>query len=56
MDAAEALNARQRARIQRATEAFLMTRPDLNAFDIRFDVMLARPWRYPMHLMDAWRS
>jgi len=46
----------ERRRIARATSAFLMTRPDLAALTLRFDVMLVAPQRPPRHLAGAWRS
>lgn len=54
--ASEAVLARQRRRIMRALEHFLLTRPDLGALDPRFDVMLVVPRRLPRHLPDAWRA
>lgn len=53
--AAEAIGPRQRRRIVRATEAFLMVRPAAAELNIRFDVILVSPWRLPVHLVDAWR-
>lgn len=53
--AAEALLPRQKRRIARAAEAFLLSRPDLAELDLRFDLMLvARSW-LPRHLPGAWR-
>lgn len=54
--AAEAILPRQRRRIARAASAFLMTRPDLAALTLRFDVMLVAPLRPPRHLASMWRS
>jgi putative endonuclease len=54
--AAVALAPRQRRRIARAAEAFLLRRPELAAMAIRFDVMVVEPWRLPKHLPGAWRS
>jgi putative endonuclease len=54
--AAEALAPRQRRRIARATEAFLLSRPDLAALDLRFDLMLVAPRRPPRHWRGAWRT
>lgn len=51
----EDLTRRQRARIVRAAEAFLAPRPELSGLDVRFDVMLVRPWGLPRHIADAWR-
>ena len=53
--AAESIGRRQTARIVRAAGAYLQSRPGLSALDQRFDVMLVRPWRWPVHLADAWR-
>ena len=53
---AAALSPRQRRRIARAAEAFLLVRPDLATMAIRFDVMVVEPRRLPRHLPEAWRS
>ncbi len=53
--AAEALRTRQTGRIARAARAFVQAHPGLGGFDQRFDVMLVRPWRLPVHIVDAWR-
>ncbi len=54
--AAESLSARQRTRIRRAAGHFLAARPATAGLAVRFDVMLVRPWRPPVHLIDAWRD
>ena len=54
--AAAALAARQRRRIARATEAFLLQRSDLAGLDLRFDLMLVAPRRLPRHWRGAWRT
>ena len=53
--AAESLSSRQISRIIRAAEAFVQAHPSLAALDQRFDAILIRPQRWPMHLVDAWR-
>jgi putative endonuclease len=53
--AAAALAPRQRRRISRAAEAFLLSRPDLVGLDLRFDLMLVAPLRPPHHWRGAWR-
>jgi putative endonuclease len=53
---AAALLPRQRRRIARAAEAFLVMRPELAAMAVRFDVMVVEPRRLPRHLPGAWRS
>ncbi len=52
--AASALSPRQRRRIVRAAEAFLVARPDLRGLDLRFDLMLVAPRRLPQHWPGAW--
>jgi putative endonuclease len=54
-NAALALAPRQRRRIARAAEAFLLSRPDLARLDLRFDLMLVAPLRLPKHWRGAWR-
>ena len=54
--AASALAPRQRRRIARAAEAFLLSRPDLAPLDLRFDLMLVAPLRLPRHWPSAWRA
>ena len=54
--AASALAPRQRRRIVRAAEAFLTQRSDLGGLDLRFDVMLVAPRRFPRHWRGAWRA
>ncbi len=54
--AADALGPRQQRRIARAAAAFLKARPGCAGLDVRFDVMLVRRGRLPVHLTDAWRS
>jgi len=50
--AAEALMAEQRAR---AAALFVAARPAFADLDMRFDVVLVAPRRWPRHLADAWR-
>ena len=54
-DAAESIRPEQQARIRRATEWLLASRPDLAALTIRFDAVLVAPGRLPRHVADAWR-
>ena len=54
--AASALAPRQRRRIARAAEAFLIQRSDLADLDLRFDLMLVAPRRLPRHWRGAWRA
>lgn len=54
--AAEAVTPRQQDRLIRAAGWVVAGRPDLAAMQIRFDVMLVTPWRWPKHIVDAWRA
>ena len=53
--AADALQSRQRQRIERAALAYLQRNPELSALRLRFDLMLIVPRRWPRHIIDAWR-
>jgi putative endonuclease len=50
----EANTPRQRRRIEQAAQS-LMRHPSRARLFMRFDMMVARPWRLPYHLKDAWR-
>jgi putative endonuclease len=54
--AAEAVSPRQRSRVARALQYYLKGRTDLAACDLRFDVMLVLPGKWPVHVRDAWRE
>jgi putative endonuclease len=53
--AVEALAGRQRRRITRAAAGFLAAHPQLAGYHARFDVILVVPWRWPRHIINAWR-
>ncbi|WP_225773486.1 YraN family protein [Inquilinus sp. Marseille-Q2685] len=51
-----ALQPRQRERLQRAAILFLAQRPRYaQGHDLRFDLVVVRPWRWPVHIADAWQ-
>jgi len=54
-DAAEAVTARQRARIARAAALYLGARPSLRHKGVRFDAIFVTPRRWPLHVKDSWR-
>ena len=54
-DALESFRVRQQQRLHRAAEDFLARHPAFARFDVRFDVMLVAPRRWPQHIPDAWR-
>jgi putative endonuclease len=51
----EAISAHQCARIGRAAEYYLGSRPRLQNRRVRFDVIVILPFRLPRHVKDAWR-
>jgi putative endonuclease len=53
--AADAITARQRARIARAAALYLGSHPALRDKAIRFDAILVTPRQWPRHVKDAWR-
>ncbi|MDA0262052.1 MAG: YraN family protein [Proteobacteria bacterium] len=53
--ALNALAPRQRRRIERAAAGFLASQPRLGEHTVRFDLVAVIPWRWPLHLTDAWR-
>ena len=51
-DLAHSVTAYQKARIVRAAVYF--SRKTLENFSIRFDVLLIKPWRFPVYIENAW--
>jgi putative endonuclease len=51
----ESISSHQRNRIARTLEHFIMRHPRFARANLRFDVMLATPRRWPMHIKNAWR-
>jgi len=47
---------RQQQRIIRAASAFVQQNPAFAKHDMRFDLMIIRPWRFPRHIRGAWRQ
>ena len=55
-EAADALSPRQQARIARAAQLYLASRPGFAPKGTRFDVVSVIPGSFPRHLRDAWRA
>ena len=51
--AADAVGYQARQRIERAARHWLATRRDANRLSLRFDIIAVRPWRWPVHLQNA---
>jgi putative endonuclease len=54
-EALESITRHQRERLQRTATDYLAKHPYFRNYNARFDVMLVTPWRWPVHLIDAWR-
>ena len=52
--ALDAVSSRQQRRVARAVLAYLQQNPAYLGFNIRFDAVFIRPWRWPQHLRAAW--
>ena len=50
-----AVSQEQRTRIARGAEVFIAAHGEFADYDVRFDVMVVRPWRWPTRVIDAWR-
>lgn len=44
----------QQDRIRRAAEIFMQRNPRYNGFDMRFDLVLIKPYRMPLVIKNAW--
>lgn len=56
VSALESVGPRQRRRLQGAALQFVAGAPRHAASDLRFDLMLVAPGRWPRHVVDAWRA
>ena len=60
-DCSETITLQKQQRIIRATNGLLSGHgkvaglEDLHTCNIRFDVVMIAPWRWPLHIQDAWR-
>ena len=52
--ASMALTSFQQRRIERTLLYYLAHKP--SPFDLRFDVVLISPWKWPCHIQGAWQS
>ena len=53
--ALEAVSVRARQRIERAASAWLAQNDPESLFNVRFDVVAIAPFRFPLHIRQAWR-
>jgi putative endonuclease len=54
-EAMESISLRQQRRIARTLLYFQARNPKLSGFDYRFDLIWVCGWRWPRHILDAWR-
>ncbi|MCL2468662.1 MAG: YraN family protein [Alphaproteobacteria bacterium] len=52
--ALEVISPTQQKRIHRAVQCYLAQNPVFMVMDCRFDAMLVVPWRWPVHVKNAW--
>ena len=52
--ALESISQQQQNRIARALQAFVMRYPRFARADLRFDVMIVTPGKWPEHVKNAW--
>jgi len=56
LEAAEAIKSRQRERMERCAAEFVSRNPRYAGYNIRFDAMLVTPWKWPVHITNAWEA
>ena len=54
--AMEAVTPAAERRIEAAADLWLGRQPDAARLSIRFDLVAVLPWRWPIHVEDAWRG
>jgi putative endonuclease len=52
--AAEAITAKNRARVRNAAALYLQKHPEYNGFETRFDAVTVAPLSWPRHIPRAW--
>jgi len=55
-DVEEVLTRKQADRINRSALLFIANKPKFANFSIRMDLFLVRPWRFPLHIKNAWQE
>lgn len=44
----------QQNKIRKAAEIYIASNPKYRGFDLRFDFVIIRPWRWPEIIENAW--
>lgn len=56
MEAMNAIGYQAEQRIEAAADLWLSTQPDHGRLSIRFDLIAVLPWRWPVHVENAWQG
>ena len=56
MEAMEAVGYQAERRIEAAADIWLSRQPDYGCVSIRFDLVAILPWRWPVHVENAWQG
>lgn len=56
MDAMNAVTSQAERRIEAAADMWLSRQPDQGRLSIRFDLVAVLPWRWPIHVENAWHG
>ena len=51
----DAITIENQMRVVRASAAYLKRHPIYQKWQIRYDAVICRPWKWPTHIKDAWR-
>lgn len=55
-EAAEAISARNRARVGNAAALYLQKYPEYSGMNVRFDAVIVSPGSWPRHIPQAWEA
>ena len=56
IDAMNSVTTQAERRIEAATDMWLSRQPDHGRLSIRFDLVAIVPWRWPIHVENAWQA
>ena len=56
MDAMNAVGHQAEHRIEAAADLWLSRQPDYSRLSVRFDLVAVLPWRWPVHVENAWQG
>jgi putative endonuclease len=52
----EAVGGGAERRIEAAADHWLSRQPEYGRLSVRFDIVAVRPWRWPVHIENAWHG